>query len=354
MASCSFWGQSCWWCVEGSFSWEDGVSDQVVTGAGVPLESRINMAWRFLCDSWTSGRWSRGESWSQVLSCFNSNACRRTKSWWSHHALFQFEPSSESSGMALEVQRLPAETKRSTARACSRWYWGCWGVCCSLCSTNSISAGASGLKSRQEPEPSKFCLQFGALAECQWCSEGWRETAGGSYWWWGQASCLSPSKSSFVKLDCQWCSLQPVEALRSRTCYVCSKESVLDPEVSNAGQTDTEKMCSLQETPWSTGRVVPGKPPFSSVGIDCFGPFFVKSGWSQEKRYGCIFSCSAVRAIHIEMLHSLESDSFLNALMRFVAWRGKPEMIRSDNGTNFVGGNSELVESVKQWENLPW
>ena len=98
-------------------------------------------------------------------------------------------------------------------------------------------------------------------------------------------------------------------------------------------------------------RVVPGKPPFSSVGIDCFGPFLVKRGRSQEKRYGCIFSCSAVRAIHIEMLHSLESDSFLNALMRFVARRGKPEMIRSDNGTNFVGGNSELVESVKQWEN---
>ncbi|XP_069114846.1 uncharacterized protein [Argopecten irradians] len=95
-------------------------------------------------------------------------------------------------------------------------------------------------------------------------------------------------------------------------------------------------------------RVRPGQAPFTSVGIDCFGPFYVKRGRSQEKRYGCIFTCLAMRAVHIEKLHSLEADSFINALIRFMSRRGVPELIRSDNGTNFVGGEKELRTSIRQ------
>ena len=60
------------------------------------------------------------------------------------------------------------------------------------------------------------------------------------------------------------------------------------------------------------------------------------------KRYGCIFTCTRVRAIHIEVLPSLEADSFLNGLVRFSARRGAPAKIVSDNGTNFVGAIAEL------------
>ena len=89
------------------------------------------------------------------------------------------------------------------------------------------------------------------------------------------------------------------------------------------------------------------KPPFTSVGIDVFGPMYVKLGRSEVKRYGCIFTCLSMRAIHIEKLDSLETDSFLNCLRRFTARRGCPESVFCDNGTNFVGGMSELATSLK-------
>jgi hypothetical protein len=96
-------------------------------------------------------------------------------------------------------------------------------------------------------------------------------------------------------------------------------------------------------------RVTPGDPAFSNSGVDYFGPFFVKRGRGTEKRYGCIFTCLATRAVHIEIAHSLEADSFINCLQRFIARRGKVKSLRSDNGKNFVGAEKELRQEVERW-----
>ena len=95
--------------------------------------------------------------------------------------------------------------------------------------------------------------------------------------------------------------------------------------------------------------LTPDQPPFTSVGIDCFGPFQVRRGRSLVKRYGVIFTCLAKRSVHIEVAHSLDTDSFLMALRRFIARRGQVKEIRSDNGTNFTSGESELRESISAW-----
>ena len=63
-------------------------------------------------------------------------------------------------------------------------------------------------------------------------------------------------------------------------------------------------------------RVLPDKPPFTCVGTDDFGPFQVKRGCGLAKRYGVIFTCLTTRAIHIEIAHSLDTPSFMNALLR--------------------------------------
>ena len=86
--------------------------------------------------------------------------------------------------------------------------------------------------------------------------------------------------------------------------------------------------------------------PFQYVGLDYFGPFYCKVRRQHFKRYGCVFVCLAARAIHIECVNSLKASAFLCALSRFIARRGKPEKIYSDNGTNFKGAQEELQNAL--------
>ncbi|MES9882937.1 MAG: hypothetical protein ABW185_18875 [Sedimenticola sp.] len=93
-------------------------------------------------------------------------------------------------------------------------------------------------------------------------------------------------------------------------------------------------------------RVTPG-PPFSSVGVDTFGPWTVisrrtRGGQANKKRWGILFTCLTTRAVHIEVVEELSSSSFINALRRFVAIRGEVKVFRSDCGTNFVGATDSL------------
>ncbi|XP_070569455.1 uncharacterized protein [Ptychodera flava] len=75
----------------------------------------------------------------------------------------------------------------------------------------------------------------------------------------------------------------------------------------------------------------------------------VKRGRVTEKRYGAIFTCMATRAVHLEVACSLDTDSCINAIRRFIARRGQVRSIRSDNGTNFVAADKELKESIRRW-----
>ncbi|XP_068687804.1 uncharacterized protein [Montipora foliosa] len=96
-------------------------------------------------------------------------------------------------------------------------------------------------------------------------------------------------------------------------------------------------------------RVRPDRPPFTSVDLDFFGPFQVRCGRSLFKRYGVIFTCLAIRAVHIEVAFSFDTDSFLLAPRRFIARRGQVKEIYSDNGTNFTSGERELHDAISEW-----
>ena len=61
--------------------------------------------------------------------------------------------------------------------------------------------------------------------------------------------------------------------------------------------------------------------------------------------YAIILNCPVIRACHLEPCPFMTSDSFLNAFRRFVARRGQPQLLRSDNGENFLGDRREWQQS---------
>ncbi|XP_028298617.1 uncharacterized protein LOC114460934 [Gouania willdenowi] len=89
------------------------------------------------------------------------------------------------------------------------------------------------------------------------------------------------------------------------------------------------------------------KPAFYSTGVDCFGPYTIKIGRRNEKRWGILFKCLTTRAVHLDLIPSMDTDAFLMALRRFIARRGKPKEILCDQGTNFQGGRRELQEAFQ-------
>ncbi|XP_063548089.1 uncharacterized protein LOC134755462 [Cydia strobilella] len=97
-----------------------------------------------------------------------------------------------------------------------------------------------------------------------------------------------------------------------------------------------------------SARLAHHQRPFTFCGVDLFGPMEVTIGRRREKRYGVLFTCLTVRAIHLETVASLTSDSFIMALRRMAARRGWPQQLFSDNGTNLRGADTELRRSIQE------
>ncbi|XP_048481522.1 uncharacterized protein LOC125489539 [Plutella xylostella] len=94
-------------------------------------------------------------------------------------------------------------------------------------------------------------------------------------------------------------------------------------------------------------RMAHHQRPFTFCGLDLFGPMEVTVGRRREKRYGVLFTCLTVRAIHIELVATLTTDSLIMALRRQACRRGWAQQLFSDNGTNLRGADTELRRSIQ-------
>ena len=91
---------------------------------------------------------------------------------------------------------------------------------------------------------------------------------------------------------------------------------------------------------------------FEVIGVDFAGPIrFRKSSKAEGKSYLAIFACSLSRAVHLELLRNLETGTFIMSFKRFIARRGRPRVIYSDNGGTFVKANKWL-EQLRKDERL--
>lgn len=66
-----------------------------------------------------------------------------------------------------------------------------------------------------------------------------------------------------------------------------------------------------------------------------------------EKRWGVLITCLTIRAVHVEIAHSLDTESCILSLRNFMNIRGVPTQIYNDNGNNFKSANNELTKELK-------
>ena len=127
----------------------------------------------------------------------------------------------------------------------------------------------------------------------------------------------------------------------TRACTIC-RRAAARPQIQKFGQLPPE-------------RVTPGLV-FDNVGLDYAGPLLLKLGSTRKpklvKSYVCVFVSMSVKAVHLEVVSDLTSEVFIACLRRFISRRGKPTMIWSDHGKNFVGANRELKEFADFLEHL--
>ena len=81
---------------------------------------------------------------------------------------------------------------------------------------------------------------------------------------------------------------------------------------------------------------------FSVTGVDFTGALYVHHGGEEIKVYVCLFTCATSRAIHLEVVTDLSTETFLLAFQHFVGRRSTPRLMVSDNATTFQAAAEEL------------
>ncbi|XP_021959265.1 uncharacterized protein LOC110855152 [Folsomia candida] len=133
------------------------------------------------------------------------------------------------------------------------------------------------------------------------------------------------------KLREEYWILQGRQAIKKviSSCVRCRRFSAKEPTVPRGQLPDN--------------RVKMGKV-FEVIGVDYAGPLYLKD---KSKVWFCLFTCAVYRCVHLEVVNSLSTEAFIMTLDRFIARRGRPSVIYSDNGTNFVG-------AVNLFKNIDW
>jgi len=113
-------------------------------------------------------------------------------------------------------------------------------------------------------------------------------------------------------------------------------------------KTGEQKMAPLPATR------VGSAPIFDSVQVDLFRPLeYTQKKQTTGKGWGVIFVCTASIAIHLELTESYSTDSFLQALRRFMSLHGTPSRIQSDHGEQLVAASKQVkdwdFEHIQEW-----
>ena len=105
----------------------------------------------------------------------------------------------------------------------------------------------------------------------------------------------------------------------------------------------------LEMPPFPKGKVTGGRAPFSTCGVDYFGPLMVKGNDGPTKEWVILFTCFTTRAVHLELVLDMTTSTFLMAFRLFISRRGTPTRMISNNGKQFKLASS-TIDSI--WKTI--
>lgn len=94
------------------------------------------------------------------------------------------------------------------------------------------------------------------------------------------------------------------------------------------------------------------EPPFTFTGVDFAGPIYIKGDVSKKcdvKVWICLFTCCVTRAIHLDMVSSLNAQSFIRCFKRFISRRARK--VISDNGKTFKA-TAKILQKIMAHEEV--
>ncbi|XP_046847100.1 uncharacterized protein LOC124440717 [Xenia sp. Carnegie-2017] len=86
-----------------------------------------------------------------------------------------------------------------------------------------------------------------------------------------------------------------------------------------------------------------GSRPFEAVGVDFAGPLKYK----RRKAYVLLYACSLTRAVYLELMPSSDTQRFMESFKQFIARKGRPNKVYSDNAKTFVAAAKWLREAQR-------
>ena len=148
-----------------------------------------------------------------------------------------------------------------------------------------------------------------------------------------------------------------IAELRSRGFYIIRGRKIVSGLLKKCKKCRREWVQhGLEDAPPLPELRVNFKKPFDSAGMDLAGPLYTEN----RKCWILLVTCMTTRAVHMEVIASSSGESTLLGIQRFISTRGKPSLILSDRGTNFIAVKKRMQIEWKltcpkaSWEGGCW
>ena len=84
--------------------------------------------------------------------------------------------------------------------------------------------------------------------------------------------------------------------------------------------------------------------PFEVTDVYFTGAVYVWDSGREVKVYVCLFTCAVTRAVHLEIVTDLSTETFLQAFRRFSSHESLPRTMILDNASTYLAAAYELKE----------